>query len=245
MLHAAPTPGVGVEAYAAFAAALARRYGPGGEFWRAHPQLTYEPVRTFEIWNEPDGGFWLPAPNPAAYAQLYLRARQAIHAVQPSAQVIVGGLSHPTSTLPAMLAAVPRLRGLIDGVGIHPYASTPGGVFAKVAAARATMTSLGLGSVPLYVTEFGWSTHGGGDDGGVPDQLRLRYIGQVIDTLAHSNCGVAATVLYTWVTPEQDPAQKEQWFGIAPPSGGSGAGVQTFANAVKAARSGSSTVRLC
>lgn len=77
--------------FASFAAALAERYGPGGAFWRARPDLAADPVDTYEIWNEPDVGmFWAPASDPARYADLYLRARDAIKAVDPGARVIVG-----------------------------------------------------------------------------------------------------------------------------------------------------------
>ena len=41
-------------AFAAYAGALAARYGAGGSFWRAHPGLPNLPVTAFEIWNEPD-----------------------------------------------------------------------------------------------------------------------------------------------------------------------------------------------
>ena len=62
--------------YAAYAGAFAARYGPGGTFWAAHPELVAKPVTTIEIWNEPDNGeFWTPTPNAAAYADMYAGAR--------------------------------------------------------------------------------------------------------------------------------------------------------------------------
>ncbi len=102
--------------YAAYAAAVAARYGTGGRFWSTHPTLTPQPVTTYEIWNEPDGaGFWLPGPQPDLYSDLYLTARAAILATQPTARVIVGGLTSPDH-LPARdagrapAAAGPRRR---------------------------------------------------------------------------------------------------------------------------------------
>src|SRR5262249_35666602 len=139
--------------FAAYAAAFAARYGSGGSFWSAHPDLTAKPVDTFEIWNEPDSrNFWAPVPDPARYADLYTQARNAILAADADARVIIGGLAYPEVFLPALLSAAPGLRGHVDGVGIHPYASNPLGVLATVGHARATMEALGLGSVPLYVT---------------------------------------------------------------------------------------------
>ncbi|MGH2858007.1 MAG: hypothetical protein ACRDMJ_11045, partial [Solirubrobacteraceae bacterium] len=144
--------------YGAYAGAFASRYGAGGSFWRSHPQLTALPVTTIEIWNEPDNSqFWVPGPNPGAYGDLYLAARAAIDGIDPAIRVIVGGLTDAPRFMPAILDARPRLRGHIDGVAIHPYGN-PATVISKVRAARAALSSLGMAAVPLYVTEFGWTT---------------------------------------------------------------------------------------
>ncbi|MGZ4294246.1 MAG: hypothetical protein ACXVRM_08395, partial [Solirubrobacteraceae bacterium] len=34
----------------------------------------------------------------------------------------------------------------------------------------------------------------------------------------HLRCGLAATLLYTWVTPERDPGDAQDWYGIASPT---------------------------
>jgi len=203
--------------YAAYAQAFAARYGAGGAFWRAHPGLTARPVTTIEIWNEPDNGeFWTPAPDAAAYARLYLAARAAIDAVDPTARVVVGGLTNPTAFLPAMIQAVPAMAGHVDGVAIHPY-GTPSVVLAKVRGARATLTALGMDAVPLYVTEFGWTTSPPGALDYVAAARRPSWIRSTLATLGHLDCGLAAVVLYTWVTPQRDPADSQDWFGIENP----------------------------
>jgi hypothetical protein len=230
------SPPRAVADFAAYAGAFAARYGPGGAFWRAHPPLPARPVDTYEIWNEPDNHeFWLPDPDPARYAALYLAARAAIHAADPPARVIIGGLSNPAAFLPALLRAAPSLAGHIDGVGIHPYGATPAVVAGRVSGARALLRRLGLGSVPMYVTEFGWTTSPRGALDWAPASKRPGYIAATIARLAHSDCGLAATVLYTWVTPERNPADHEDWFGINPPQGGASADVRAFTAAVAAA----------
>jgi hypothetical protein len=46
-------------AFAAYAAAFAGRYGVGGSFWAAHPDLPALPVAEYEIWNEENNPtFW-------------------------------------------------------------------------------------------------------------------------------------------------------------------------------------------
>ncbi len=232
--------------FAAYAAAFAARYRSGGSFWIAHPDLTREPIDTFEIWNEPDSPhFWFPTPDAARYAGLYRSARDAIRAVDPAARVIVGGLSNPGAFLPALLAAEPDLRGHIDGVAIHPYAPGPGRVISTVARARTTLTALGLASVPLYVTEFGWPTLPPHSQDWAPERLRPGYIERTIATLGHVNCGLAMTILYTWVTPEHDPADREAWFGISSPATGDTPDVQALTAGLRVARATGPQLQAC
>jgi hypothetical protein len=200
--------------YAAYAQAFAARYGTGGSFWQTHPSLAALPVTTIEIWNEPDSPeFWQPTPDPAAYADLYIAARNAVDAVDPSARVIVGGLTNITSFLPAMLSARPQLRGHLDGVAIHPY-GTPLTLRDRVVAARRTLDALGLGSTPLYVTEYGWTTRPPGAPDYVPEATRPGDISQALTTLSSLDCGIAAALIYTWYSPETDPANSQDWYGI-------------------------------
>ena len=221
--------------YAAYAAAFARRYGPAGTFWRAHPSLTARPVEAVEIWNEPDSAnFWQPAPNAAAYDALYAAARNAVDAVAPTIRVIVGGLTDAPGFLPAMFLAQPGLRGHVDGVAIHPY-GRPAMIAAKVRTARVTLSALGMGSVPLYVTEFGWATSPPGALDYVSAAQRPAYIESALAMLARPGCGVAASLLYTWVTPERNPADSQDWYGIAPPQGGLTADTAAFAAGLRAA----------
>jgi hypothetical protein len=230
--------------FAAFAAALTARYGRGGSFWREHPRLPPLPVETYEIWNEPDNPQFWPDPNARRYADLYLRARAAIRAVDPLARPIVGGLVSP-SFVSAMVSARPQLRRAIDGVAIHPYGAGPPAVLGGVRAARRTLRRLGLGSVPLYVTEFGWTTRPVGGLGYLPGGLRPLYITATLGLLGHTDCGVAGVFLYTWVTPERRVNDTEDWFGIHPPGGGSSPATFAFTHGITRARRRAATDRLC
>jgi hypothetical protein len=223
--------------YAAYAGAFAARYGSGGAFWRAHPGLTSAPVSAIEIWNEPDNPeFWVPAPDAAAYARLYLEARAAIDAANPGVRVLVGGLTNASVFLPAMVRAQPQLRGHVDGVALHPYGN-PAVVLARVRGARAALVSAGMGAVPLYVTEFGWTTRPPGAINHAPASRRPADIQSVLQALGHLDCGLAATLLYTWVTPERNATDGEDWYGIANPADPSAAtpDTQAFAAGLRAA----------
>ena len=117
-----------------------------------------------------------------------------------------------------MVRAEPQLRGHVDGVAIHPY-GPPGVVLSKVRGARATLVALGMASVPLYVTEFGWTTDPPSAPDYAPAARRPDYITTTLTALGHLDCGLAATLLYTWVTPERNPADSQDWYGIADPNG--------------------------
>jgi hypothetical protein len=232
--------------YAAYAAALAARYGANGSFWREHPGLPLLPVAALEIWNEPDSVyFWVPHPDAARYAQLYAAARRAIHAAYPSARVLVGGLSAPLAFLPQLLVADPGLRAGIDGVAIHPYAGSPASVLANVRNTQRALERLGLATVPLYVTEFGWTTSPPGALDFLPAPLRPGYVERTLAGLARTPCNVAATTLYTWFSPRRDPRNSEDWFGISPPGARGSADVQAFTSALRSAQMAPARVGGC
>jgi hypothetical protein len=155
-------------------------------------------------------------PDPAAYARLYLSARTAIHAVDPGAPVLVGGLADTDgpSFLSALLARR-ELRGVLDGVAVHPYGRNPAEVINRVRDYRSELRSRGAGDVPLYVTEYGWTTSPIGSRTWAPEANRGRYIGEVAQALLRSDCNVRMAIFYAWNTPQQNPAVADDWYGIA------------------------------
>jgi hypothetical protein len=213
------TPPASAGAFAEYAAALARRYGPGGTFWALHPELPALPVREWEIWNEENGAyFWPPAADPAAYADLYLAARGALHAVDPGARVVVGGLLARGSGafVSGMLAARPELRGAIDAVGLHAYGTTVAQSLSWMVDLRNWLTYLGLGAVPIEVTEVGWTTSGA--DWAVSDAQRADDLQQLIAAAAQQT-GISRLIVHTWASREQWPAVGEDWYGLFHPDG--------------------------
>jgi hypothetical protein len=204
--------------FAAFAATLARRYGPGGSFWSGHSDLAPVPVRSYELWNEPNAAvFWHPQDSaPEAYADLYALTRDALRQVDGSARVVVGGLASPgTEVLPAdrfvarMFAHRPDLRGDVDVVGYHPYSATIAGVYALLAAFRRALDAAAGPGVPIEVTEVGWTSTE------TAEHKRAANLAALAATLPRSDCGIDRLMPYAWIGPEQDPHDRLQWFGIA------------------------------
>jgi hypothetical protein len=193
------------ETYATYAAAVAARYGAGGTFWSQNPQVPYHPVQVYEIWNEEDDSeFYVP---PAQYGPMYLDARTAIHEADPDAAVIIGGLAddsesfssstdYPAQYVQQLFEADPGLVGKVDGFGLHPYGATAADVVQWVVHFRQILTTLGEGSAPIYITEFGWMT-------GDTDQeaWRASEMATVAQDLTRSTCGIAMLAPYDWINP--------------------------------------------
>ncbi|HEX8074177.1 MAG TPA: hypothetical protein VF545_04285, partial [Thermoleophilaceae bacterium] len=125
-VFASPPKGTG--AYARFAAAMARRYGPAGSFWAERPELPPAPVREWQFWNEPSlTYFWSDRPWQKDYVALLRAARRAVKGVDPGARVILAGL--PNRSWPD-LESLYKLgaRNLFDVVAIHPFTGRVHGV---------------------------------------------------------------------------------------------------------------------
>jgi hypothetical protein len=154
-----------LSAYASFCAAAVAHYAPLG-------------VHDWEIWNEPNRGFWKPSPDPVRYTAMLKAAYRAIKGVDPSAFVITGGLSpygahgdvsaegmNPLTFLERMYAA--GAAGSFDALGWHPYQYTgieyhPWSAWSQVAettpSARSIMLANGDGAKQIWGTEFGAPT---------------------------------------------------------------------------------------
>jgi hypothetical protein len=191
--------------YAAFAQAVAARYGPGGSFWVQNPQVPYHPSTVFEIWNEENvSTYWVA---PGRFARLYAAARTAIHAIEPMTRVIVGGLAddsgrysaqhdYPSRYVAEMFAADPLLEGNVDGFGLHPYGASGSDDENWTVGFRHTLKALGEAAAPIYVTELGWTT---GDAG--RESWRASMMRTVASTLSRSDCGIQLLEPYDWLGP--------------------------------------------
>ncbi|MDX6641893.1 MAG: polysaccharide biosynthesis protein PslG [Solirubrobacteraceae bacterium] len=228
--------------FAGFAAALAKRYGRGGSFWSEHPEVAPLPVTSYEIWNEENSTvYWHPG-DAGSYADLYAAGRTAIHGVDNSAQVVVGGLAATANgATPAadflrqMLAARPDLRGNIDAVGFHPYAPDVPGVYAAISAFRHSLDSIAGAGVPLEITEIGWSTTN------TSEAQRAANLSTLATTLPRSDCGIDSVAPYAWLGPEQSSSDSEQWFGIENANATAKPSATAYADAVRLMRGLTST----
>src|SRR5918993_758681 len=120
--------------FAFFAAALVRRYGPGGEFWQRHPELPQLPIQSWQVWNEPNiPVYWPSGPNPGEYAAMLRAVSSGIKAVDPGAKVVTAGLNESEIgiKLAPFLNGMYRAgaKGSFDVLALHPYAPASDLVF--------------------------------------------------------------------------------------------------------------------
>ncbi|MCF6390250.1 cellulase family glycosylhydrolase [Mycobacterium sp. MBM] len=104
-----------VQDYAAFAAAVAQRYG--------------SKITSYEVWNEPNASFFWSPVDPVAYTNLLKATYTALKAVDPNITVVGGvvgaGLTwgdvtmNPVDFVQAMYDA--GADGFFDAISFHPY----------------------------------------------------------------------------------------------------------------------------
>lgn len=157
-------------AWANFVRRSARRYGPGGTFWKQHPELPYLPIRKWEIWNEMNIVTFMKDPDPARYARLVRIAGRILHREDPGSKVILGGLFGRPLQVPPNVALGDFLRRFyesgnvkrhFDGVGLHPYVADVRAMAGQLTTMRRIMRRQGDPRTPIYITEMGWGSRGG------------------------------------------------------------------------------------
>lgn len=148
----------------AFAALLVRRYGPRGTLWAERPEVPRLPIRSWQIWNEPNlPYYWPPRTDPAAYVELLRAAGRGILSVDPGAEVVTAGLPNSNLGTPYLEYLDGMYRagaaGTFDALAIHPYARDVDSLVSVLTRARELMSRHG-DPAPIWATEFGWATGG-------------------------------------------------------------------------------------
>ncbi|HET6731589.1 cellulase family glycosylhydrolase [Mycobacterium sp.] len=188
---AAPDP----EAFAAYAATVAQRYGVK--------------ISAYEIWNEPNAvPYWTPVPDPETYTEVLKAAWTAIKnangiiGADPTDPLVVGGVlgavvnfgditMDPRHYLEQMYAS--GAKGYFDAISFHPYQyTTPfsegeyseaepwkaDSPLEQLIAMRQTMMINGDDALKIWATEYGLPTAG---VNGVTEQQQADFIEDFLD----------------------------------------------------------------
>lgn len=221
-----------VRTYAAFVTALVDRYGPGGTFWTANPALPADPIRAWQIWNEPEGTKydWRSRPWPSTYKALLRAAYIAIHKADRGASVVSGALVGLNTTTLTPWAEARDLYAVgakryFDVLAVNAFTNAPS-VSASVKRSlqivrlvRQVMRAHGDARKPIWVTEVTWTAAKGrippsqyaGFETTAKGQA-ARLTAYYTEVAAQRPYGIQRAFWYTWGTTYQDKAL----FGIPP-----------------------------
>jgi hypothetical protein len=210
-----------VQSFAGHVRAYTARYGPGGSFWQANPDLDPQLApRVFELYNEPYGTWYGPV-LPAKFVQLQQAAVREGRQGCPSCRFTLAiertpdGDSGPRDTWIADLFAAGLGAGDFDLLAQHPYShgrSPARGAadqwgFHRLDVARRELLARGIDK-PVWITEIGWST----GTPGTTEQLRAQWYRETAD-LVRARPWVQAVVFYHLAG--RDDGTEEGEFGIA------------------------------
>ncbi len=208
-------------AYAAFVRDAVARYGRGGAFWRERPDLPPWPVRSWQVWNEPNlGVWWYGRPNVDQYISLLRLTRSAIRSRDARAQIVLAGMPVTVrdTRAPYYLRSLyrrPGVKRLFDAVAIHAFASSATGAVGVVARTREIMVRAGDPKTPIWVTELGW----GSQPNATPPHLstseptQAARLSKSLTTLARKRrlLGVERAFWFSWQDRALAKGERDWW----------------------------------
>lgn len=164
-----PLKGTAKRRWRAFLTAVAKRYGPGGIYWRNYEAYGGKPVpiKDWQVWNEPNSRqFWPGRPNARQYAKILKTSAKALRKGHGKADVVLAGMFGdarvPISEYLRDLYRVKRIERHFDSIALHPYAPKIGSLRRQVRDTRRAAKRGGDRKVGLHLTELGWSSERGG-----------------------------------------------------------------------------------
>jgi polysaccharide biosynthesis protein PslG len=153
--------------FVAFARALVRRYGPRGTLWKERPGLRKLPLRSWQVWNEPNlAQYWCGRANARQYVAMLRAVGRAIKRVDRRADIVTAGL--PPSKLGNAVRIGKYIRQLysagagrhFDSLAINSYAKDHKELGALLRSIRRLMNRRGDRRARIWITELGWGDRG-------------------------------------------------------------------------------------
>jgi polysaccharide biosynthesis protein PslG len=194
----------GRAAFARFAAAAVSHYKGKGIIW--------------ELWNEPDGGFWSPHPNVDDYAKLVEMAIPAMRQADPNVLIVGPSISNISDAQAMDFMAALGEKGILqqfDAIAVHPYRGTiPESVETDWLNLRRLVDAYSPNKkLPIISGEWGYTT-GGSFYGlsGLSETERAQYL--VRSWLVNSGSGINTSIWYVLDDYCNDPKNADCNFGI-------------------------------
>jgi hypothetical protein len=168
------------------------------------------------MWNEPNGGFWVPSPNPTDYSALAVAVGQALNAAGLQSEIYVGPA---TSGIDFNFLEATFKAGVLNyfhAVSVHPYRSgKPETVLADYAKLNDLIKQYNPNKPqPIFSGEWGWTTCGPcnpdyGNQAALSTQAKYLPRQWLLNTLAY----VPVSIWYDWKDDGNDQTAPESRFG--------------------------------
>ena len=150
-----------------FGVAVIKRYGPKGSFWKANPDIPKLPIRSYQIWNEPNlRYYWGDRPNAKQYVAVLKGAYQVMKKADKKAEIVTAGIPDSTTRrsipLRKYLAQMYKAgaKKWFDTMGFNAYAANSKDLSNKIKLIRSRMAKAGDKRAKLWITEIGWADKG-------------------------------------------------------------------------------------
>lgn len=232
--------------FATFAAVVSARYAPQG-------------LHTWEIWNEPNIGFWQPRSDPAQYTALLKATSTAIRQQDTRSYILLAGLA-PSYSSASTKSPMDFLRGVyasggqgfFDGVAMHPYtfpykptSSLPNPwkeMYSSNPSLHSIMTQNGDGAKKIWITEFGAPTGGPGpvayldnpqyhlNPYVVDEPLQNAILADAIEQYSQAEWA-GPFFYYSHIDSGTDTSSNENFYGLLRPDGSLKPAYHTFRDA--------------
>ena len=200
---ASPQKPESVAAFARWAAAAAAHYRDRRILW--------------EIWNEPNIGFWKPKPDVKQYIALVQATTAAMRQAHPQATIVAPACSEFPWKFLEELCAAPGVLDQLDAVSVHPYRSYSRGPETAAEDYRRLRSLIerhappDKRSMPILSGEWGYATHAKG----VSLDTQAAFIAR--QQLANLLQGVPLSIWYDWKNDGTDTNYNEHNFGTVFP----------------------------
>jgi hypothetical protein len=201
--------------------ALVTRYGPKGSLWAEHPEVVKQPIRAWQIWNEPNLTRYWNAPTWApGYVALLKAAHAALEAADPGSTTVLAGL--PNESWKALnLLYDAGARRHFDVVALHPYTGRVANTVRVVKIIRGTLRKHKDSRLPIWVTELSWPASLGkakkeGGDFATTDSGQAKRLKAALTRLAEQRkrYGIQRVYWYTWLSAEGLTASGFDYSGL-------------------------------
>jgi hypothetical protein len=175
--------------YREWVIAFIHRYGLGGSFWNAHPNLDASryAITSIELGNEPYFGEM----SPQLYAETVRPTLEEISHLHLPVSVILPSRVYGanTSWIDALYELIPNLNDLFYGFADHPYwyghdpaTVSAAGPFGRIETLRRRMNEHGANSKPIWITEYGESTASCGEEC-TSEASQAEHLREMIDAI--------------------------------------------------------------